>query len=118
MVRERLGRSEIPSPKSLRLDRPIETIRLHDCGSETGLCGLSYDPNNGRRWWVVDGPTEQFVASPVFSAKTGLIYITGGFPDHHILAIQPDGLGNVTRTHITWRPALTKRAWVSMRVRV
>jgi hypothetical protein len=64
-------------------------------------CVASYDPNNGQRWWVVDGPTEQFVASPVFSAKTGLIYITGGFPDHHLLAIKPDGLGNVTRTHIT-----------------
>lgn len=66
-------------------------------------CVASYDPNNGRRWWMIDGPTEQFVASPVFSAKTGLIYITGGYPDHHILAIRPDGLGNVTRTHIVWR---------------
>jgi outer membrane protein assembly factor BamB len=66
-------------------------------------CVASFDPDHGRRWWVIDGPTEQFVASPVYSAKTGLIYITGGFPDHHILAIQPDGTGNVTRTHIVWR---------------
>jgi hypothetical protein len=66
-------------------------------------CVASYDPNTGQRWWVIDGPTEQFVASPVFSAKTGLLYITGGYPDHHILAIRPDGLGNVTRTHIVWR---------------
>ena len=29
--------------------------------------------------------------------------MTGGFPDHHILAIKPDGLGNVTKTHIAWR---------------
>ncbi len=63
----------------------------------------SYDPNTGARHWVIDGPTEQFVASPVHSAKTGLVYVTGGFPDHHLLAIRPDGAGNVTQTHIVWR---------------
>jgi outer membrane protein assembly factor BamB len=63
----------------------------------------SYDPNNGRLRWIMDGPTEQFVASPVHSPRTGLVYITGGYPDHHILAIRPDGAGNVTGTHIAWR---------------
>jgi outer membrane protein assembly factor BamB len=29
--------------------------------------------------------------------------MTGGFPDHHLLAIRPDGSGNVTDTHIQWR---------------
>jgi outer membrane protein assembly factor BamB len=67
------------------------------------ICVASYDPSNGKRHWVVDGPTEQFVASPVFSEETGLVYITGGFPDHHILAIDPGGTGNVTQTHIVWR---------------
>jgi hypothetical protein len=66
-------------------------------------CVASYDPNDGKRYWVIDGPTEQFVASPVYSEKTGLIYITGGFPAHHILAIRPNGSGNVTQTHIVWR---------------
>jgi hypothetical protein len=66
-------------------------------------CVASYDPNDGSRHWVIDGPTDQFVASPVHSERTGLIYITGGFPDHHILAIKPDGRGNVTQTHIVWR---------------
>jgi outer membrane protein assembly factor BamB len=66
-------------------------------------CVTSYDPNTGKLLWIIDGPTEQFVASPVYSEKTKLIYITGGFPDHHILAIRPDGTGNVTKTHIVWR---------------
>jgi outer membrane protein assembly factor BamB len=66
-------------------------------------CVASYDPNNGRLHWIIDGPTEQFVASPVYSGRTGLIYITGGYPDHHILSIRPNGRGNVTRTHIVWR---------------
>ena len=29
--------------------------------------------------------------------------MTGGFPDHHILAIKPDGHGNVTKSKIVWR---------------
>ncbi len=65
-------------------------------------CIASYDPDTGKQLWIVDGPTEQFVASPVYSEKTGLFYITGGFPDHHIMAIRPDGSGNVTDTHIAW----------------
>ena len=69
-------------------------------------------PDNGRRHWVIDGPTEQFVASPVYSERTGLLFITGGYPDHHILAIRPDGAGNVTHTHIVWR---TTRAWPTCR---
>jgi outer membrane protein assembly factor BamB len=66
-------------------------------------CVSSYDPNTGKRHWVIDGPTEQFVASPVYHEGSGLMIITGGFPDHHILAIRPDGTGNVTQTHIAWR---------------
>jgi hypothetical protein len=66
-------------------------------------CVASYDPNTGTRYWVIDGPTEQFVASPVYSERCGLVFITAGFPEHHILAIRPDGKGNVTGTHIAWR---------------
>ena len=64
-------------------------------------CVASYDPRTGRRHWVIDGPTEQFVASIV--EGHGLLFMTCGFPEHHILAIRPDGLGNVTDTHIAWR---------------
>jgi outer membrane protein assembly factor BamB len=66
-------------------------------------CVASYDPADGKLHWIVDGPTDQFVASPVYSERTGLVYITGGYPDHHTLAIKPDGGGNVTSTKIVWR---------------
>ena len=66
-------------------------------------CVASYDPDTGALLWIIDGPTEQFVASPVFNARANLFFVTGGYPDHHILAIRPDGSGNVTRTHIAWR---------------
>lgn len=67
-------------------------------------CIASYDPANGRRHWIIDGPTEQFVASLVFSERAGLLFATGGYPDHHILAIKPDGHGNITQSDkIVWR---------------
>jgi outer membrane protein assembly factor BamB len=49
----------------------------------------------------MDGPTEQFVASLV--QTQGIVFVTGGFPQLHILGIDPSGSGNVTKTHILWR---------------
>ena len=63
----------------------------------------SYDPATGARHWIIDGPTEQMVASMVYNEKANLLFYTGGFPELHILAIRPDGTGNVTKTHIAWR---------------
>ena len=64
-------------------------------------CVASYDPRDGSRHWIIDGPTEQFVASLVYNGE--LLFMTAGFPEHHILAIRPDGHGNVTNTHVAWR---------------
>jgi len=66
-------------------------------------CVASYDPRNGQRHWIIDGPTEQFVASIVYNPKHDMLFVTGGYPDHHILGVKPDGLGNITQTHIVWR---------------
>lgn len=96
-----------------RIDRPNKTRSycaplLREAAGKMQMvlsgtkCVASYNPDNGLLIWIIDGPTDQFVASPVYSEKTGLFYITGGFPDHHILAIRPDGTGNVTNTHIAW----------------
>ena len=64
-------------------------------------CVASYDPHDGSRHWIIDGPTEQFVASVVYSHD--LLFVTGGFPEHHVLTIKPNGAGNVTSSHIAWR---------------
>jgi len=29
-------------------------------------------------------------------------YLSAGFPDHYVMAIRPDGEGNVTDTHVAW----------------
>ena len=63
------------------------------------VCG--YDPDTGRPIWWMAGPTEQFVATLVYADD--LLFVTGGFPDYHILAIDPSGSGDVLKTHIKWR---------------
>ncbi len=64
-------------------------------------CVASYDPRTGERHWIIDGPTEQFVASLVYNGE--LLFMTCGFPERHMLAIDPTGEGDVTDTHIRWR---------------
>jgi outer membrane protein assembly factor BamB len=66
-------------------------------------CVAAYDPDSGRQLWILDGPTEQFVASLVYHPGENLLFMTCGFPDKHMLAIRPGGNGDVTRTHVAWR---------------
>ena len=80
---------------------------IRDLGGRTQMilsgskCVASYDPRTGKRHWILDGPTEQFVASPV--ENKGLIFITGGFPDKHIIAIDPTGSDKITESsHVKW----------------
>jgi outer membrane protein assembly factor BamB len=64
-------------------------------------CITSYDPDTGKEIWIHDGPTEQYVASPVYGE--GLFFLTMGFPDFHNIAIKPDGTGNITGTpQVLW----------------
>ncbi|MBI3468832.1 MAG: PQQ-binding-like beta-propeller repeat protein [Planctomycetes bacterium] len=87
--------------------RSYVTPIIRDIGGRTQmiLAGdksvTSYDPRSGNLHWYMDGPTEQFVASLVFNGK--LLFLTAGYPEHHMLAIRADGSGNVTDTHVAWR---------------
>ena len=69
-------------------------------------CVASYDPDTGSQNWLIDGPTEQFVASMV--ERQGTLFLTAGFPTYHVMAIRPDGTGNVTQTHVLWHDATNK----------
>jgi hypothetical protein len=95
-----------------RADRPNRTRSyvppvVYEAGgkSQLVLSGsksvASYDPATGKQWWVMDGPTQQFVASLVYTED--IFFLTGGFPDHFLIGIKPDGEGNVTKTHELWR---------------
>jgi outer membrane protein assembly factor BamB len=63
-------------------------------------CVASYDPDTGKQHWIVNGPTEQFVSSMVL--HDGVLLLTAGFPENWVMAIKPDGAGNVTKTHVLW----------------
>ncbi len=65
------------------------------------MCVASYDPDTGEQHWLIDGPTEQYVASLVYNGE--LLFMTCGFPDRFLQAIRPDGRGNVTKTHVLWQ---------------
>jgi outer membrane protein assembly factor BamB len=74
--------------------------QLVQCGDR---CVTSFDPASGKQLWTVDGPSEEFVATPVYSEKAGLVFISSSWPKRVLLAIRPDGSGDVTATHVVWR---------------
>jgi len=74
--------------------------QLIQCGDR---CVASFDPDTGQQLWTVDGPSEEFVATPTYSERPGLVFISSSWPKRVLLAIRPDGRGNVTETHIAWQ---------------
>ena len=61
----------------------------------------AYDPLSGKEIWRVSYPDGfSNVPRPVFGG--GLVFITTGFQQPAILAVRPDGKGDVTRTHVAW----------------
>jgi len=82
MIREMAGRTQ-----------------LIQCGDR---CVASFDPETGKQLWTVDGPSQEFVATPVYSEKAGLVFVSSSWPRQILLAIRPDGSGDVTGTHVVW----------------
>jgi len=71
------------------------------------FCGnkeiASYNPADGSRYWFVNGPSEDFCSSPVYNEKNGLVLVSSAWPQRHLLAIKPDGQGDVTTSHVVWQ---------------
>jgi outer membrane protein assembly factor BamB len=62
---------------------------------------LAYDPDSGKEIWRVSYPDGfSNVPRPVYG--NNLVYITTGFQQPAVLAVRPDGKGDVTRTHVAW----------------
>jgi len=61
----------------------------------------AYDAQTGREIWRVSyGDGFSNVPRPVFGH--GLVYIATGFQQPYLLAVRPDGSGDVTTTHVAW----------------
>jgi outer membrane protein assembly factor BamB len=65
----------------------------------SGMVG-AYDPRTGREIWRVRYEGYSVIPRPVFGH--GLVYICTGYNTPSLLAIRPDGQGDVTRTHVAW----------------
>jgi hypothetical protein len=104
-LQKRSGRTVWKTPRqngirsySTPIIRDIDgTDQLVLCGSQ---CVSSFEPRSGRRIWTVDGPAEQFVASMVFDGDH--FFAVGGYPTHHVVAVNPRGTGDVTESHVDW----------------
>jgi outer membrane protein assembly factor BamB len=62
---------------------------------------VAYEPSTGKEIWRVsydDGFSN--VPRPVFGQ--GLVFIATGFQQPAIIAVRPDGTGDVTRSHVAW----------------
>ncbi len=63
---------------------------------------MAYDPANGKELWRARyGEGYSVVPRPVFGH--GLLYLSSGFDRPVTHAIRPDGIGDVTDTHIAWK---------------
>jgi outer membrane protein assembly factor BamB len=61
----------------------------------------AYDPADGKEIWRVSYDTGfSNVPRPVFGQ--GLVFIATGFQQPTLIAVRPDGTGDVTRSHIAW----------------
>jgi outer membrane protein assembly factor BamB len=62
---------------------------------------VSYDPETGAEIWSVSyGKGYSNVPRPVYGH--GLVYICTGFDQPSLIAVRPDGHGDITETHIAW----------------
>lgn len=63
---------------------------------------VSYDPETGKEnWWVTYGDGFSNVPRPVYGH--GLVFLATGFHKPEVIAVKPDGKGDVTASHIVWR---------------
>lgn len=62
---------------------------------------FAYEPRTGKELWSVGyGDGFSNVPRPIFGH--GLVYICTGFHQPALLAIRPDGRGDVTKSHVVW----------------
>ena len=67
-------------------------------GSDT-VC--AYEPETGNEIWRVNYDGYSVVPKPVYGH--GLVYVCTGWTTPKILAINPDGAGDITGTHVEWK---------------
>jgi outer membrane protein assembly factor BamB len=81
----------------------VETIGgqpvLISLGSQAAY---AYDPRTGRELWRVEERSSHSAGTRPVLAH-GLVFYPTGWPTGQVLAVKPDGRGDVTATHVAWR---------------
>ncbi|MGD0093595.1 MAG: PQQ-binding-like beta-propeller repeat protein [Planctomycetota bacterium] len=63
----------------------------------------SYDPQDGKELWSADGPSKEYVPSPIYLAKADAVLVASSWPARILMAVKPDGQGNVTASKVVWK---------------
>jgi outer membrane protein assembly factor BamB len=61
-------------------------------------CVIAYAATDGTELWRVEGLNGEITPSPVFAG--GLLFVAS--PSEKLMAIRPDGQGDVTKSHVAW----------------
>jgi outer membrane protein assembly factor BamB len=97
-------RPEMPAPRwSFCTPLVIETAGQQQLISPASHMACAYDPQTGDELWRVRYPNKwSVVPRPVFAH--GLVFLCTGYDGPaELLAVRPDGRGDVTDTHVAWR---------------
>jgi outer membrane protein assembly factor BamB len=104
---KRTGRIRWKTPRRQPADQAYSTPIVIRVGDRDQIVSVgayrtaAYDPQSGREIWRV-GYADGFsnVPRPVYGH--GLVFIATGFQEPTLIAVRPDGTGDVTRTHVAW----------------
>ena len=104
---KRTGKVRWKTARRMPFDQAYTTPLVINAGGRDQLISVgayraaAYDPLTGKEIWRV-GYENGFsnVPRPVFGH--GLVFIATGFQQPTLIAVRPDGTGDVTRTHVAW----------------
>lgn len=101
------GKPRWKTPRRRPADQAYSTPLVITVGDRDQLVSVgayraaAYDPTTGQEIWRVSyGDGFSNVPRPVFGQ--GLVYIATGFQTPTLIAVRPDGKGDVTRSHLAW----------------
>lgn len=101
------GRIRWRTPRRQPADQAYSTPLVVHVGDRDQIVSVgayratAYEPLSGREIWHVGYPDGfSNVPRPVYAH--GLVFIATGFQEPSLLAVRAGGVGDVTRTHISW----------------
>ena len=104
---KRTGKTRWKTPRRQPWDQAYSTPLVIRVGDRDQIVSVgayraaAYDPQTGKEIWRVSyGDGFSNVPRPVYGH--GLVYIATGFQQPSLLAVRPDGNGDVTKTHVAW----------------